>query len=932
MTGSLLRRMPVHGRRTEQAVIASVLAAPRHGRSGVLVVRGPAGVGKSTLLELAVEGAKDLRVLRARGVESEAELPFAGLHQLLHPVLDRLPLLAAPQRRALATALGLEDGPTDAGPSERFLVALAALGLLGSAAEQSPVVCLVDDAHWLDHASASALLFVARRLGADPIAVLLAVRDPDPRSLPAADLPELQIGGLDVDAAAALLAERTATHVDPGVCEQLVHWTEGNPLVLSELPSVLTAEQLAGLAPLPSPLPLPSDVQHVFADRVQRLPDDARSLLLLVAAEDSGDLARLTTAARMLGLPDGALEAAETSGLIAVREGVIGFRHPLIRSVVYQAATTLRRREVHRALARAAGAVGDADRRAWHAAAAALEPEEAVAADLERAAARACDRGGFEAATAALVRAADLSSDGRSRCRRLVSAAGNAWNAGHLREAAQLLLIARPLASDVILRTDVDRLRGWLEFTIGCPATAHHILVDAAGAVASRDSSRARSMLAAAAESAWLSPDEGVGVGVGVGVGMGVGVEIRRAMTDLAPARDGRDRLQADLLAGFLAFHEGRPHEAVPLIAGAVAAAERLGDKDLLAAAAQDAHYIADDDAALRLTTREAARARADGAAADLLFALPRLIHAELLHGHWTAAAAGASEALRLADSMGDPELSALPLAWLTLLSSLRGDLDGSHRYAARAGALAERHPLGVYRQPMLQIIRWAGATEKLAAARPVSAFVLVDGLDHPVVAAMATADRVQAAAQADHRDRAQRWLADAEAFAAATRSCWAEAMAAHCRAVLSEGAVAAEHFDEALRRHEGSRRPFDRGRTLLAYGELLRRSRRRAQARAHLAAALDVFEDLGAAPWAERARSELRACGETSHRRDPSALQRLTPQELQVARFVATGLPTRAVAAQLFLSPRTVDFHLRNVFTKLGISSRAELAAHRLD
>ncbi|WP_147332054.1 helix-turn-helix transcriptional regulator [Geodermatophilus marinus] len=912
--------MPVHGRRAEQAVIASVLAAPRHGRSGVLVVRGPAGVGKSTLLELAVEGAGDLQVLRARGVESEAELPFAGLHQLLHPVLDHLPVLATPQRRALATALGLEDGPSNAGPSERFLVALAVLGLLGSAAEQSPVVCVVDDAHWLDHASASAMLFVARRLGADPVAVLLAVRDPDPRSLPAADLPELQVGGLDVDAAAALLAERAATHVDPGVCEQLVHRTEGNPLVLSELPSVLTAEQLAGLAPLPSPLPLPSDVGCVFADRVQRLPDDARSLLLLVAAEDSGDLARLTTAARVLGLPDDALEAAETSGLVVVREGIIGFRHPLVRSVVYQAATTLRRREAHRALASASGTVGDADRQAWHAAAAALEPEEAVAADLEQAAARACDRGGFEAATAALVRAADLSSDVRDRCRRLVSAAGNAWNAGHLGEAAKLLLVARPLAPDVILRTDVDRLRGWLEFTIGSPATAHRILVDAAGAVASRDSSRARAMLAAAAESAWLSADEGVGV------------EIRRVMTGLAPARDDRDRLLADLLTGFLAFLEGRPRESVPLIAGAVTAAERLGDRDLLAAAAQNAHYIADDDAALRLTTREAARARADGAAADLLFALPRLIHAELLHGHWTAAAAGASEALRLADSMGDPELAALPLAWLTLLSSLRGDLDGSRRYAARAGALAERHPLGVYRQPMLQVIRWAGATEKLAAARPVSAFVLVDGIDHPVVAAMATADRVQAAARADHRERAQRWSADAEEFAAATHAPWAEAMAAHCRAVLSEGAVAAELFAEALRRHEGSRRPFDRGRTLLAYGEFLRRSRRRVQARAHLAAALDLFEGLGAAPWAERARSELRACGEASHRRDPSAVLRLTPQELQVARFVATGLPTRAVAAQLFLSPRTVDFHLRNVFTKLGISSRAELAAHRLD
>ncbi len=867
-----------------------------------------------------MEDATHCRVLRARGVESEAELAFAGLHQLLHPVLDRLPVLPDHQRRALATALGLEDGPANAPAAERFLVALAVLALLESAAGDSPVLCVVDDAHWLDHASASALFFAARRLGDDPIGMLLAVRDPVPRHFPVVDVPELQVEGLDVDTAAALLADRAATAVDPAVCQRLVRWTEGNPLVLSELPSVLTPEQLAGLAPLPSPLPLPRTAERVFAERVQRLPEDTRALLLLIAAEDSGEVARVTTAARMLGLSDAALEAAEDSGLVAVRDQQIGFRHPLVRSAVYQAATTPRRREAHLALARAAGRADDADRQAWHAAAAAMEPDEAVAEDLEQAAARASARGGFEAAAAALSRAAELSADGIHRCRRLVSAAGNAWTAGHLNEAGHLLGVARPLTSDRTLRAEIDRLRGWLEFSIGSPATAHRILIDAAGAVASTDGQRARHMLAAAAESAWLASDRGVGA------------EIRRVMTDLAPTQDGRDRVLTDVLVGFLAFLEGRPDEAVPLIARSVQGAERLGDRELLAAAAQHAHYIGDDDGALRLTTKEVARARAAGAAADLLFALPRLVHAELLHGRWTAAAAGAAEALRLAEGTGHTELSALPLAWLTLLSSLRGDRDEAHTYAARAHTLAETHALGVYRRPVLDIIRWARATEKLAAARPASAFMLLDDLDHPIVRATATLDRVQAAAQSDHRERAQQWSKDAEAVAAATRSPWAEAMAAHCRGVLSEGTVSDEHFAEALRRHETAHRPFDRGRTLLAYGESLRRSRRRVQARPHLAAALDLFETLGATPWADRARSELRACGETTRRRDPSALLRLTPQELQVARFVATGLPTRAVAAQLFLSPRTVDFHLRNVFTKLGISSRAELAAHRLD
>ncbi len=916
-----LGRLRVQGRRAEQAVIGSVLEAARAGRSGVLVLRGPAGIGKSTLLATAVQNATDVRVLRARGVESEAELAFAGVHQLLHPVLDHVRLLPAHQRRALATALGLDDGRGAPPGADRFLVAVSVLGVLASVAEKSPVVCVVEDAHWLDAASASSLIFVARRLGADPIGLLLAVRDPDHRRFPAADLPELRIGGLDVDASAALLTERAGTVVDQAVCERLVHWTDGNPLALTELPSVLTPDQLAGLRPLPSPLPLPRSVEQVFTERVQRLPDDTRALLLLVAAEDSGELARVTTAARLLGLSSATLEAAESSGLVAVRDREIVFQHPLVRPAVYQAATTLRRRQAHLALADAASHAGDVDRRAWHAAAAALESDETVADELEQAAARSSGRGGYEAAAAALERAAELSVDGIQRCRRLVSAAGNAWEAGHLREAARLLSAARPLAvDDRALRTDAERLRGWLEFSIGSPATAHRILVDAAGAIAPEDSPRARHMLAAVAESAWLASDHDVGA------------EIRRVMPGLRPAADDRDQVLADVLTGFLGFLEGRMCDAVPLVARSIRAAERLGDKDLVAAAGQHALYIGDDDTALRLCTRDVAQARATGAAADLLFGLPRLVHAELLHGRWSAAVAGASEAVRLAQGAGQAELSALPLAWLTLLSSWRGDPERAEEYAARAESLAETYTLGVYRQPALEIIRWARASQKLVSAKPASAFVLLEDLQHPVVTAMATVDRVQAAARSGHRERAQHWLERAEVLTAAGALPWAAAVAAHCRAVLSEGTVAGEHFTEALRRHELSRRPFAHGRTLLAYGEALRRARRRVEARPHLAAALDLFESLGAAPWAERARLELRACGETARRGHPSDLRRLTPQELQVARFVASGLPTRAVAAQLFLSPRTVDFHLRNVFAKLGISSRTELAAHRLD
>src|SRR5215211_1276492 len=879
----------LYGRDAERSAVTALLDAARDSRSGVLVLRGQAGAGKSALLQDAVEQASDLQVLEARGIESEAELAFAGLHQLLRPILGQVDGLPGPQATALRAAFGLEQERVD----DRFLVSVAVLSLLAEAAERRPVLCVVDDAHWLDEASANALFFVARRLEAEGVVVLFAARDGDPRRFGAVGLPELEIGGLDGVAVAALLAERAAVPVDPQVRDRLLERTGGNPLALVEL---------------------------AFLERVRRLPDDAQALLLIAAAEDTGRQATVTAAAAALGAGVAALDAAETAGLVRVRAGAIAFRHPLVRSAVYQGATSSQRRQAHRALAGAADREGDADRRAWHLAAAAVEPDERVVRELDATAERALGRGGFEAASSALERAATLTADPGARGRRLVAAADHAWAAGQLGRTAGLLEAVRPLATEPLLRADVGRLRGWFELSVGSVAAAQPILVQAALDAAPVDPGRARRILAGAAEAAWLEADRNAGA------------DLSRAAARLGGADSAHDRYFADLTAGFLAFLEGDLAAGVRLLTDAIGLAGRLEDPDLLSLAAHHAFYVGDDTAAYQLNVRVAASARAGGKAAELLFTLPRLAQAELLTGRWAAAAASAGEAVRLATETSQPALSALPLAWLTLLAAFKGDEDAFWSRVAETEQVTAASALGVFQGAVRDVIGWARAVQKAATARPASAGTLLGELRHPVVVTMASLDGVEAAVHAGRRNSALGWLRGMEAFATHTTAPWAQARVAHAHGLLSEGHVAEGRFQEALELHRRARRPFERARTELAYGELLRRARRRVDARAHLEAALDTFENLGAAPWAERARLELRASGQTARRRDPSTLLQLTPQELQVARFVATGLPTREVAAQLFLSPRTVEFHLRNVFAKLGISSRSQLAQFPLD
>ena len=901
----------LYGRDLERSAITALLDCARAARGGVLVLRGGPGAGKSVLLDDAVAAAAGMRVLRATGVESEFELPFAALHQLFRPVLSYMDRLPAPQESALGMAFGLMAN----GKENRFLVSLAVLGMLDELARGSPVLCVIDDAQWLDDASAAALGFVARRVDADRIALLFAARDGEVRRFSALGLPDLRVDGLDAEAGGQLLAERVGVAIPLEVLSRLMEATGGNPLALVELPSLITPGQFSGREPLPWPLPMTDAVQRIFVQRVRRLPEHTQRLLLVAAADETCRLATVLAAASELGVPAAALDPAERADLIAIQSGQLAFHHPLVRSSIYQSASDAERRGAHRALSEVLIEEADVDRRAWHLALATVRPDESVVQLLEQTAVRARRRGGFEAACMALERAAELTAEPEARTGRLAAAGQSAWEAGQLVRAAGLLEEARLLTADPIVSADVDQLRAWIELSIGSGMMARRLLIDAAKEIADIDPDRALEMLAAAAEAAWIAGDAQAGA------------ELGQVAARLPPADTPRARFLTHLVTGFVGLLNGGVARPVRALRDAMDLAGE-SDPDLVVRAGHVAFYLGDDDAAYRLNAQTVAAARATGAIGELLFALPRLALAEMLTGRWAAAEVSADEAERLARETSQPGLRAVSLAWLAVLAVLTGDEDRLQSLLTKTEQLAGTHALGVFDAQVRDALHWARGLRELTAGQPESAVTWFSAMTHPAVAGMAAAlDRIEAAIHSGRRDEALEWLDRLDAFATHTGVTSEQARVAHCRALLAEGETARSLFEEALTLHAQSRRPFERARTELAYGEFLRRGRRRVEARAHLQAALDRFEQLNARPWAERARLELRAAGRTARKRDPSTLLQLTPQEVQVARFVARGLHTREVAAQLFLSTRTVDFHLRNVFTKLGISSRTELA-----
>jgi DNA-binding CsgD family transcriptional regulator/DNA polymerase III delta prime subunit len=896
------------GRDRERVAVRQLLDQARGSRGSALVLHGLPGVGKSTLLDCVAADAGDFTVLRTSGIESESPLAFAALQRLLRPVLRLTDRLPDPQARALRRAFGQQDGEVD-----RFLVFLATLSLLAEAAEESPVLALVDDAHWLDDASAAALLFVARRLHAERVALLCAARDGDVRRFDADDLPHVLLAELGSADAGALLATTTGVAVPPAVLDRLVHGTGGNPLALVELAGALTTDQLSGRTALPLDLPLTAGVERVFLERVRRLPSGARTFLLIAAADDSGRAVSVRRAALALGVSNEAIIAAEDSGLINVHDGTVTLRHPLVRSAVYGAATGSQRRAAHRALAEALVGSGDVDRRAWHRAAAAEDPDEAVVADLDGVAQRASQRGGLEAACAAWERAAELTLATRPRAARLLSAADAAWASAQPGRARALAEAARAATDDVLVRADVDRLRARIEWNIGSGPVGHRILLQAARDVAGTDPSRARVMARMAAAAATFGVDSGIDVDPADFVG------------DLDSIPQGPERSSGLLLSGFAHIARGDLRAATGEFRSAFAHDPVGGDSDLVQNLGLAALYIGDDNTALDRYGRFVARAREAGAPVMILYGLARRAAAEISTGDWRTAAAGSAEAWDLARGTGQDPLGSLPLAWLTLLAALRGDPDAFTRNLAEFENPTRARDTGLTSIVSHDVMLWAKGVD---AADPQAALHHLEQITHPMVRNMSAMDRITAATRSGREQHAVDWAGELATIAEQTGAAWATAAAAHTHALLADGTQAQTLFERALQAHARSPRRPDRARTQLAFGEYLRRSRRRIDAREHLRSALETFEDLQATRWAARARQELRASGETARKRDSSNTTDLTAQELHVATLIRHGLNNRDAAAQLFVSPRTVDFHLRNVFTKLGISSRAELAA----
>ncbi|MGY1833122.1 AAA family ATPase [Geodermatophilus sp. SYSU D01180] len=895
------------GRDAERARIAALLDGARGGAGGALVVRGVAGAGKSTLLTEAVDAAVGMRVLRTSGVESESPLAFAALQRLLWPLRSLLAGLPAPQQAALGAALG-----EAAGEGERFLAFLGTLSLLADAAEDSPVLAVVDDAHWLDDASAAALLFVARRLQDERVALLFAARDGDARRFDAPDLPAVVLGGMaGADADAVLSARATAT-VDPAVRDRLVATTGGNPLALVELAGVLTPEQLSGRAPLPTQLPLTGGVERGFLDRYRRLGEPAQRLLLLAAADDTARLTVVRAAAEHLGADDDTLDEVERAGLLRVDGDVLTLYHPLVRSAVYRAATSAQRRAAHRALAAAVGP--DADRRAWHLAAAADRPDDTVVTALDGVAERAATRGGHEAAAAAWARAAELTAGGAARGRRLYLAASSAWLGAHPSQATALAASAAAEPLEPRLRAQLLTLQGQIEWNTRSLDDGYDHVLQAAQVAADGDEVMAQQLaMLAASLSAFgaRSPRD---------------VDPAALVRPPAPDAPPHVRAASALLRGFRAVAREDWATASGCFGDAFALtdADPADDHVLQPNLGVAAMLVDDDERGLRLHAEQLTAARRAGALSMVEHALTRGAQFQIATGAWAQAAGAATEALTLTAGTGHPGLTALPTAELGLVAALRGD-DAADRHLAEATAIREAHPVGLADFVVADLVRWARG---LRARQPASALHHLGQISSPGYRRMAALDRLESAVRAGREDLARTWLAELEDFAAGTGAPAARAVVEHGRALLSGDDAAEEHFRRALDAHATSLRVPDRARTELALGEHLRRARRRVDAREHLRTALSLFEELGATPWAERAAQELRASGETARRRDVSTATELTAQERQVTALVRQGLSNRDVAAQLFVSPRTVDFHLRNVFSKLGVASRAELTA----
>ncbi|HWX09720.1 MAG TPA: AAA family ATPase, partial [Gaiellaceae bacterium] len=880
------------GRQREREVLGRLLDAARDGHGGVLVVYGEPGVGKTALLDDAVDSAGDFRVARTVGVEGEIELAFAALHQLCSPSLGLMDSLPDPQREALEVTLGLRAGR----PPNPFFVGLAVLNLLSEAAEEKPLLCVVDDAQWLDRASAQALAFVARRLLAERIALVFAGREPIDALEGFAEVRVESLGRRD---ARALLDSVLPARLDEQVLERLVVETRGNPLAIMELPRGLTPAQLAGGFGLPEALPLSAGIERSFARRLAALPRDAQQFLLLAAADPVGDPALMWRAAGLLGIPESAADIVEAEGLLVVGTRVV-FRHPLVRSAVYRAAGPSERREVHAALADATGPELDPDRRAWHRAQAASTPDEDVAAELERCATRAQARGGSAAVAAFLERAAALTPESMHRAQRLLTAAAAKREAGDLEAALALLDDVEPDALDELGRVRVDLLRAQIAAEQWRADDAGRLFMDAARRLESLDPDLARETYLEALSGAMARDIE-----------VGGGAAAAAAAARAAPPAADPPRMVDLLLDAFAIRLTDGYSAAAPTLARALEhlltldLADEDGRRWLSLSGARNGHIVAlelwDDEALNILEARQLQVARDTGAYGQLHFALGFVARNHMLAGELAAAGRLIDEARLLAEATGN----APPVNGLMILAAWRGDeaqaselIEATSEESARRGWTSNNYARSVL---------YNGLGRHDAALEAAWEAMQPDPIGYGT---WLVPELAEAASRAGDRVRLEfvlKWLAERTG---AISSGWASGIEARVRALSSEGEVADALYRESIVHLSGTRARLEFARTHLLYGEWLRRERRRVDAREQLRIAVEAFTGMGAAAFARRAARELSATGARARKRTVDTLADLTPQETQIAHLAAEGNMNREIAAQLFISPSTVEYH----------------------
>jgi DNA-binding CsgD family transcriptional regulator len=902
-------------RRSECEALDRVLEAVRSGESRALVVRGEPGVGKTALLEHLVERASGCRVVRASGVQSEMELPFAGLHQLCAPMLDQLAHLPGPQREALTTIFGLSNGD----PPGRLLVGLAVLGLLAEVAREQPLVCVVDDVQWLDHASAQALMFAARRLGAESVAMVFASRDrgeeQESDEEEATGLQELVVGGLPDEDARALLRSALPGPVDERVLDRIVGEANGNPLALLELPRGLTPAELTGGFGLPTTMALPRRIEESFRRQLAPLPADSRELLVIAAAEPLGDPVLIWRAAQWLGIRHEAAAPAVAAGLIEIGTQV-RFRHPLLRSAVHRAASVEEWQYAHRALAEAIDPDTDPDRRAWHRAQAAAGPDEDVAAELERSAGRAQSRGGRIAAAAFLERAAHLTLQPERRAERALAAAQAKHQAGAPDTALELLSAASAGPLDPLQRVRSELLRAQIAFTVRRGRDVPALLLRAAERLEPLDVRLARETYLDALDAAiFAGPLAG-----------GSSLQETAAAARSAPPSQGPPRAADLLLDGLAVGYTDGFAAGIPTLKRALVAFRCVSEEEGLRwlwLTCRVARALWDEEAWEAIVTRFLQLARETGALSVLPLALSARTLAHVFAGELDAAEALGEELHGVTEATGSPLMpyGALMLAaWRgredeatdlidTVLDEAVSRGEGLGLTVTGLATAVLNNGLGRYEEAMAAAERSSEHPEELNAS---TAWALVE--------------LVEAATRIGMPERADSALQQIAKSTRPSGTDWGLGIEARCRALTSDGYVAERAYREAIERLGRTRVRGELARAHLLQGEWLRREGRRLDARVQLRTAYQMFTEMGMEAFARRAERELGATGETVRRRPEEAGGELTAQEAQVARLVREGLTNPEIGARLFISPRTVEYHLHKIFGKLNITSRRQL------